>query len=517
MNFKNIVKVSFFTFLSRILGLIRDILMARYLGASLVSDAFFVAFKIPNLFRRFFAEGSMQSAFVPIFSRIFFDDKTKAKQFSNQIFTLLLLSLLFFTIIMEIFAPYVIRVISPGFYFKGVQVFDLTVFLLRVMLPYLVFVSLAAFYSSILNTLGKFSIAAFLPAFLNIFMITFLLLGKYCSSYAYMTSWGVLIGGVAQALIVAFICYKKGWLPSFTFRLSKLMLETKAFFKKIIPVVLGAGVYQVNIVVDVIAASLLPAGSISYLFYADRIYQLPLAIIGIAIGTVILPFVSAKNKYSVQEVLIGQEKSLLMAWGISMPAALGLIIMAIFIIPTIFYGGNFDLQAVKATAFILAIYSISLPFNVLIKIMLPLLYANGDTKTPFYSTLVCLLCNLVLVFTLAYYFSYYGIALSTTISSIINYSILKYILHKKHKLAYTNFYFVEFKKLIAISVVFGLILSIIFVIMYNLHLDYNIFFRLLIILIVLITIIIFIILLKIFKSFLYEEIFSLVRKKNAIK
>ncbi len=461
MNIKNIIKVSFFTLLSRFLGLFRDIILSRYLGASLISDAFFVAFKIPNLFRRFFAEGSMQSAFIPLFSKLITKDINKARRFSAEVFTLFFLLLICFIITLEVFAPYVIQFISPGLAEKGSDIFNLAVALLRITLPYLLFVSLSSFYSSILNSLGKFALVAFLPALLNISMIILLLFAtNYPSIFinnAYAASYGVLFGGVLQLAMVVFACYKKKWFISFTI-VKKIGIHSKSFFKRLVPVVLGAGVYQVNIIIDLFVASFLPIGAISYLFYADRIYQLPLAIIGIAIGTVILPSIASASS-DIKHII--KQKAILLALSITLPATLGLFIFSEEIIMVIFFGGQFNLAAVKTTSIILAIYSLSLPANILIKIILPFFYAQGDTKTPLYTTLACLATNLILVFYLANLFGVYGIAFATVVASYLNFLLLSLFLIKKDGLHFNSNFITEIKNILYISIL--LIIYLIFI------------------------------------------------------
>ncbi len=513
MNIKNIFKVSFWTFLSRILGLIRDMLLARYLGAGGNSDAFFIALKIPNLFRRFFAEGSMQSAFIPIFSKLLAKNEQEAKEFSAQVFTLFFLMLGVVIILFEIYAKEVVMIISPGFKDKGDVLFNLTVDLLRITLPYLFFISLSAFYSSILNALGKFALVAFLPAFLNICIIFCLYQQGFFNSSAHSASWGVLLGGLFQLLLVGYGCYKNNWLI-IGFRSSKIKQDTWEFFKRLGPVIIGAGVYQINIVIDILVASFLPLGTISYLFYADRLYQLPLAIIGIAIATVILPAVSKIKALDFAEKNLTKEKGLLLALLFALPSSLGLIIFSKEIITTIFYIGEFSYESVIATSIVLLIYSISLTFNVIIKVMLPFFYAEGDTKTPLYSTMVCLALNIVFVFLLAHYFSYVGIAIATSIASIVNFLILWQVHQRKYRIIFSNFFKAEIKKIIYVNINLLVLMVIFKIMLMNVVSILNInLFKMLFVIVVLLVITFMLFLLKYYKAFIYQEIVSMLVKR----
>ncbi len=514
MNIKNFFKVSFWTFFSRVLGLIRDIMLARYLGAGIMADMFFVALKIPNLFRRFFAEGSMQAVFIPIFSQKFSINKNKAKIIASQIFSIFFTILFIFVIILEIFTPYVVKIMAPGFVSKGLDVFERTIFLVRITLPYLFFISLVSFYSSILNTIYKFSLVAFLPALLNIFLIIFIYYGDMLGGKDIGASFGVLFAGIVQLIFVLYGCYKSGWLVGFTFfkKNMKLALETKSFFKKLLPVIMGAGIYQINIIIDIIAASLLSSGAISYLFYADRIYQLPLALIGISIATVVLPSISSKgNETSNNDNKI---KALLLGLALSIPASSALFILSKYIMLILFFGGSFSILDVHNTALCIMVYVICLPANVIIKIILPFFYSKGDIKTPLYSTGICLVINIILVFSLAHRFGFLGIASATAIASYINFIILfGFVIFKKYLQLNKTFYS-ELIKIIIINVVFFVCLFL-----FNCLIEYfNVSImlkRLLIIFIIVISVLFVFFMLKLFQSILYLDIMSVIKKKKA--
>lgn len=513
MKITNILKVSAFTFFSRILGLIRDILLSRYLGVSIASDAFFVAFKIPNLFRKFFAEGSMQSAFIPLFSKILHENEEQAKAFSSQVFTLFFIILFVFVVFLEVYTPQAILVLSPGFAKKGEVAFNLAVSLLRVNIPYLFFISLVAFYSSILNSIGKFSITAFVPALLNISMIFGIYaLHKYVNP-AFAVSYGVVLGGVLQLLLVFIACYLNNWLILFKItNLFPLHKSTLKFFRRLIPVVAGGGVYQLNIMIDILVASLLPMGAISYLFYADRLYQLPLAIIGIAIGSVVLPFISSNNLNHVDIINSTKLKAILLGLGFSLPAMAGLIVFAYEIIQIIFLGGHFTFNDVHVVAYVLTIYAISLPINIVIKIILPFFYAEGNIKTPLYSTLVCLLINAVLVFPLSQLFGVYGIAMATVLSSYVNFIILFIMLQRKHPVSFNKNFTLDLIKLLLATVLFTVILLLLkFELLQNLHVSLF-YFRFIMVFMIIFTIILFLIILRLLRSSVYYELFNIIGK-----
>lgn len=464
MNIKNLFSVSFWTLFSRILGLMRDIILSRYLGATILADMFFVALKIPNLFRRLFAEGAMQGAFIPIFANKFSTNPNKAKYIASQIFTLFFVIVFIFMIFLEIYADLLLDVIAPGFRSKGEDVFALSVFLLRITTPYLFFISLVAFYSSMLNTIGKFSLVAFVPSILNIVLIIFLLNGDLFVNYAQAGSWAVLCAGFVQFLFVFYGCYKNKMLVKFRLRyfFSKLSIETKLFFKKIVPVILGAGIYQINIVIDVIAGSLLSAGSISYLFYADRIYQLPLALIGISIATILLPSISKKSSY---DNLKNKQNALLFGIVLGLPASIGLMILAEYLIKIIFLGGDFLYKDVVLTSVCLMVYSISLLPNILIKIILPFFYSAGDTKRPLYNTILCLIVNIILVFPLAKSYGVMGIAWATTIASYINFVTLLFLALKNQYISFNASFYVETLKIMVANLLLSLFLLIVVLIL----------------------------------------------------
>ena len=288
---------SFFTLISRILGYLRDILIAIFLGASIFADAFFVAFRLPNTFRRLFAEGTFNAAFIPSYTSAKIEDKKKGKKFADDVLSALLLILLFIVTLAEIFTPYLVYIIAPGFLDDQIK-FNLAVELTRITFPFLLFVSLSSFFAGVLNSNNKFAAAAAAPIILNVVLIFSIILSYiHDLNYAKQLSYGVTISGIIQLIFLIYVA-KKFYKPAINFSL-KLSAKVKFFFKKLLPSILSSGVTQINILVGTIIASF-QTGAVSYLYYADRIYQINLAIAGIAIGTVILPnlskYIKSKKK-----------------------------------------------------------------------------------------------------------------------------------------------------------------------------------------------------------------------------
>ena len=288
---------SFFTLISRILGYLRDVLIAIYLGSGPIADAFFVAFRIPNTFRRLFSEGTFNAAFVPSYSSELALGKKRSKKFANKIFNLLLIGLILIVLIIEIFMPSFIFIIAPGFS-DNVDKLNLTITLTRITFPFLLFVSLSSFFSAILNSHNKFAAAAAVPIVLNIFMILVLFLQSYLNDQLVIyLSYAVTFAGIIQLIFLLFFV-RKFYFPSFTLNF-KIDSKVKLFFNKLLPSIFSSGVTQINILVGTIIASF-QASAVSYLYYADRIYQINLAIAGIAIGIVLLPnlskYIQSKNK-----------------------------------------------------------------------------------------------------------------------------------------------------------------------------------------------------------------------------
>jgi len=283
----------FFTLISRILGYVRDILIAIFLGTSLFADAFFVAFRLPNTFRRLFAEGAFNAAFIPSYASELAQDKEQADHFARNVFNLLFVILLFFVLVAEIFMPQLVYLIAPGFY-KDPQKLELAVDLSRITFPFLFFVCLASFFAAILNSYNKFAVAAAAPIILNVILIGSLFLSQRLNISDVTTlSYAVSFAGLLQLLILLFFV-RKNFKPILTLKI-KIDEKIKFFFRKLLPSIFSSGVTQINILIGTIIASF-QAGAVSYLYYADRVYQINLAVAGIAVGTVMLPELSKHVK-----------------------------------------------------------------------------------------------------------------------------------------------------------------------------------------------------------------------------
>ena len=444
---------SLFTIISRLLGYLRDILIAMFLGAGPLADAFFVAFRIPNTFRRLFSEGTFNAAFVPSYSSIL-GNKKKSQKFANNIFTLLTIGLFFLVLVIEIMMPIFVFLIAPGF--EGdYQKMELAVTLTRITFPFLMFISLASFFSAILNSHNKFAIASAAPIILNILLIGVLIFGKILNDQlVYYLSYAVTISGILQ-LIFLYFFVKKYFSPKLNLSF-KIDNKVKLFFKKLLPSIFSSGVTQVNILVGTIIASF-QASAVSYLYYADRIYQINLAIAGIAIGTVILPQLSKYVQSNKKEKInLIQNKALELSLFLSIPAALALLIASEEIISSLFGYGSFNELSVINSAKALFYFAIGLPAFSLIKVFSAFFFARHNTKVPFYISLTSVLLN---VFISVVFFKEIGfiiIPIATTISSWFNAILLFIFLKIKDLFSFNLVFLNRFGKILLASVLMGI-------------------------------------------------------------
>jgi putative peptidoglycan lipid II flippase len=432
--FRSVFTISFYISLSRILGFVRDVVIANYLGVSMLSDAFFAAFRLPNYFRRIFAESAFNSAFVPIFIEKLQDKSSTRDEFNfvHNIFSFLFYALLIFTILLQIFMPFCMKILFPGF-FENPEKSLLLVNLSRITIFYLIFISLVSLLSGILNSIGKFAVPASAPIILNITLIAAVFIfGSMTPTYAHALSWGVFLAGILQFLWLFYFTSKAGFLlyPKFP----RLNADAKKFFKKLLPGIVGANVMQINLLVDSIFASSI-AGAVSYLYYADRVNQLPLAMIGIAIGIALLPALSRKIKAGENESAIAlQNKAIEFGMILVIPATLALTVLSYPIISALFERGAFREEQSDFVAKALMFYSFGLPSYVLVKVMEPSFFSRGDTKTPMKIAIVCLINNAVLnvVFSFLGY-GYVGIILASVGSTYLNlFMLTSTLLRKKH-------------------------------------------------------------------------------------
>lgn len=451
--------VSIFTFLSRILGYVRDILMAMTLGASVIADAFFVAFRFPNFFRTLTAEGAFSAAFVPIFTKkINKDGKEEAVIFASKAFSFMFFVLVCFTVTIEIIMPSVIKILAPGF-INDQYKFDLTVKIARILFPYLIFTSIVALMSGMLNAIGKFAFTASVSIWLNICIITALLLSvKFDLFTLNIISYSVVISGVMQVLWVFFATVRYN--ISVKFMAVKIDSDLKSLFKTMVPGIVGGGVTQINLWINTILATTM-SSAVSYLYYADRLVQFPLAIIGTAMGTVLLPSLSKSiNNVSEKKFFNMQNRAIEITMIFIIPAACAFFVMGDTLISVMFERGKFDEIATAQTARALAIYATALPAFVLIKIFSPVFFAKFDTKTPVKIAFMSLIINVVTSLSLMAKFDHVALAIATSASSWMNALSLILILFLRKLYRPTGMLFVKLAKITmsAIAMIFVIIL-----------------------------------------------------------
>ncbi len=447
---------SFFTLISRILGYVRDILIAIFLGTSLFADAFFVAFRLPNTFRRLFAEGTFNAAFIPSYAGELSQDKEKADHFARNVFNLLFIILLFLVLIAEIFMPQLIYLIAPGFY-KDPAKLMLAVDLSRITFPFLFFISLASFFSAILNSYNKFAAAAAAPIILNVILIGSLFFSQWLDISDVLTlSYAVSFAGLLQLLILFFFV-RKNFKPILSIKI-KIDKKIKFFFRKLLPSIFSSGVTQINILVGTIIASF-QAGAVSYLYYADRIYQINLAVAGIAVGTVILPELSKhiKNNNSVQATNL-QNRALELSLFLSIPAATALVLASEEIITSLFGYGSFDQESVINTSIALTFFAFGLPAFSLLKIFSNFFFARNDTKLPFYLSALSVILNILISISLFNRFGFVIIPIATSISSWVNVALQFYFIKKRKLHNFDETFIYKFPRIILSAVVMGTIL-----------------------------------------------------------
>ncbi|MBV7257248.1 murein biosynthesis integral membrane protein MurJ [Pacificimonas sp. WHA3] len=399
---KNVGTIGGLTMVSRVFGFVRDMLLSRLLGAGTGADAFFVAFKLPNIFRRLFAEGAFSAAFVPMFSKAYHGEggREAALTFSRQVLSVFLPILFVFTALAEIFMPWIVYAMANE-YQDVPGKFGLTVDLTRITFVYLLLISLVSLLAGILNSLSKFAAAAAAPILLNICLITAVLIfGSTEPDPEFVTARAlavaVSIAGVLQFLWLLWAVHRAG----IDLRVSRPRLtpQVKRLLTIILPATFGAGIYQISQFVDIFFATRLEEGAMSFLNYADRLNQLPLGVIGIALGTAILPALSrliGRDDQEGAKRLMGTALELSML--LTIPAAVALFICAEPLVAGIFMGGRFTAEDAAMTASVMAALSAGLPAYVLIKVFTPGYYARDDTKTPVYTALAALVANIVLI------------------------------------------------------------------------------------------------------------------------
>ena len=421
--FKSTLVTGGMTILSRISGFIRDMILARLIGTTPLADAFFVAFRIPNFLRRIFGEGAFSQAFVPVFSGYRINDETTARQFLDYVAGTMTVVLSGVALVGVIAAPVVVLVLAPGFLAMPAK-YHLTVVMLRITFPYLMFISLVAMSAGVLNTCGYFAVPAFTPVLLNLSLIgAALWIAPHLAHPVLALAWGVLIGGLAQFLFQLPFLLRLGLLPRP--RIGFAQEGVRRIFRLMLPALFGASVAQINLVVDTVLASFLKSGSVSWLYYSNRLLEFPLGVFGIALGTVILPSLSEKHVR-----LTGSEFSHTIDWAlrwvvlVTLPAAVGLAVLGGPLLSTLFQYGAFTPYDVVMARRSLIAFSVGLPAFVMIKILAPGYYARQDTKTPVRIGVMALISNIVLNLILIWPLAHAGLALATSLSGALNAGLL---------------------------------------------------------------------------------------------
>ncbi len=425
------------TLLSRVLGLVRDNLFARFMGASFASDAFLIAFKLPNMFRALFAEGAFAAAFVPMFNQKTADPNGPGLpagiEFAERALAVLLPVLLVMTVVLELLAWPVTLALSGKFNGVSDELFAYAVSLSRLTIPYLMLISLVSLFGGILNSLHKFWVNAAAPMLLNVTLISALLL--FDTSDPMVTARNqaiaVSVAGLLQLIWLGWAARANG--VSLKLRRPRLSPDVKRLLKLSLPAAVGAGAVQVNLVVSTaLAASLLAHGSVTYIYMADRLNQLPLGLIGIGLGTVLLPTLSRQLGAGEHAAAMHtQNRGLELALLLSLPAAVALVLCGEPIAAGLFGYGRFDAADVRATAQALAAFSLGLPAYILIKVLTPAFYARQDTRTPVRFGLIAVAVNLVLNLALIVPLQHVGPPLATAIASTVNVVLLYWTLVKR--------------------------------------------------------------------------------------
>ncbi|MGA8760240.1 MAG: murein biosynthesis integral membrane protein MurJ [Stellaceae bacterium] len=430
---RSVATVGSYTLLSRVMGFVRDILTAALLGAGPVADAFFVAQRLPNLFRSLFAEGAFSAAFVPLFAGTMAQQgKEAARLFAEDALAVLLAALLIFVLLGEVFMPSVMRLIAPGFA-EDPEKFALAVALTRITFPYLLFIALVALQGGVLNSVDRFAAAAATPILLNLFLIAALLMMRRFGWHdGRALAWAITGAGLAQFLWLMFSCAR----AELGLRLPwpRLTPEVKRTLAIMGPGAIGAGVTQVNLLVSTALASFLPGGSVSYLYYADRLNQLPLGVVGIAVGTAILPPLSRHLRLGEDAAAVEtQNRGLELALLLTVPAAVALAVLAQPILAVLFQRGAFSPSDTAATAAALAAYAAGLPAFVLIKVLAPAFFARHDTATPVRVAITAMAVNLALTLILMQFLAHVGIALATSCAGWLNaLTLLVLLVRREH-------------------------------------------------------------------------------------
>ncbi len=445
--------MSFLTFISRILGYVRDLIFAFALGATPGADSFLLAFRMPNFFRRLFAEGAINNSLVPLFIDIKKSQgKEKAELFIGKFLSILFLFLLFTVIICEIFMAYIIAFLAPGF---SESLLEKTTFLAKIMFPYLIFISISSLLGGLLNANSRYALWSFSPIILNLLMVLAMLYSFFNSFITELAlSWSVIIAGVIQLASLYYWTRKQKIKVTFVY--PKFTFEIKKLFSLLIPNVLSGGIVQINQFVGIIFASSI-SGAISWLYYADRIVQLPLGIFIISITTIMLTVLS-KEKVNEASKIQKINSSFMLILTITFLCVVGLLVISDLIVDVLFKRGKFGYGDAKATSDAIVMYAIGLPAFGLIKLFSTIFFSRQNTTIPFYISIMSMILNIYLLFLLVDELGHLGIALSLSLTSWFNALVLYILLH------YRGYWYIKrnilyniFKLIIVSSITFFLL------------------------------------------------------------
>ena len=456
---KRILTVGGYTLLSRVTGFVRDIMLAAIIGAGPVADAFFVAFRLPNHFRAIFAEGAFNAAFIPAYARIRTQGGPKAaKQFGDRIFTLLFAMQVMLLALALIFTPQAIELLAPGFS-RDPQQFALAVNLTRITFPYLLLITLVTLWGGILNAMHRFAAAAGAPILLNLAMMATLALAAFFPGAGYAAAWGVLISGVLQAALVGGDTLYAGVMTSF--QALRWDDDVRRFFKALVPATIGSAGTQLALFADTIIASFLTTGALSALYYADRIDQLPIGVIGIAVGTVLVPEMTRRVSSGDEAgARSAQNRAIEFALLLAIPCVVAFLVVPELIMKGLFMRGAFNAEDAHAAAMTLAAYTVGLiPFVLIRSVVAPFL-ARGDTLTPMKAALIGTAVNIACKIALMGSLAQVGLALATAIGAWINFILVLWFAARAGLIASDATLKSSLKKLAAAGIAFAVFLLI---------------------------------------------------------
>ncbi len=436
-----LLSVGGFTALSRFAGFFRDVLMAAILGAGPASDALMVALRLPNHFRAIFAEGAFTAAFVPRYTAAATKHgialSSPASQFANDVFAWQFLAQIILLAAALAFMPQIIALLAPGFADDPAQ-FDLAVALTRITFPYLICVAIVTQYSAMLNAIQHFKAAAAAPIFLSLAMITTLLLADYFSSPVHAAAVGILVAGFLELFLLQVAGARAGL--SLRLHLPRWGKKMREFFRALGAATIGSGSVQIGLFVDTIIASFLTAGNLTSLYYADRINQLPMGIVGVALGTVLLPEMSARLAAGEERAAsVSQNRAIVLGLLLALPCVAAFVLMPDTIMRALFARGAFGDQAADISAMALFAYGLGLPAFILLRCVVPSFYARRDTATPVRATILGVVCNIAMKFVLVWGLSFgvMGLALGTSFGAWVNLIVLVWLARKRGVLVAT--------------------------------------------------------------------------------